>query len=538
MSKPILGRLTTPKPTDLAVATIMSDSHEQPLKAAAFSPQSATPEGVANTDQRRPQWLIPGVIALFVAAIAVFVILPNVVTTGDSTSDSTSDSTKDIAMPGQAQGSAANPQSNTANGDNLGEERSPFAEAQQQKLRKLAQDALQIVLEAQESLQEFSVESWAAEAYAAALLIANTGDEAYRERQFVDAAAAYQEAAAALAVLEDSIPERAQKARSETLAAIESGNSLAAQNGYEVLALLEPVDPELPRLLERIATIPEVGAALEIAAKSADMGDTAAAVKAALDAKATDPQHQRVAQLLAQYQEADALARFRAAMSAGYAALDAENFNEANAFFAKAGKIRPGASEPQSAQAELAAAKTAAKLRQLANTGKTQERDEAWADAVATYEEALSIDSTLIYARDGLKQAAPRAELAAALTAVLEDPERLVNTRALAAAEAVLADATAIAPRGPVLETQIAELQKLLLWAKTPVAVTFTSDNQTDVTLLRVKRLGSFATSELTLRPGRYTALGVRNGFRDVRINFDIKPDSRTDVDVRCLEAI
>ena len=68
--------------------------------------------------------------------------------------------------------------------------------------------------------------------------------------------------------------------------------------------------------------------------------------------------------------------------------------------------------------------------------------------------------------------------------------------------------------------------------------MTFTSDNQTDVTLLRVKRLGSFATSELTLRPGRYTALGVRNGFRDVRINFDITPDSRTDVDVRCLEAI
>ena len=505
----------------------MSDSHEQPLKAAAFSPQSATPEGLGEAEHGRPQWLIPGVIALFVAAIVVFVVLPSVVSTDNQ------------CLPLTLARSAAAPLTGGAvSGDKLGEERSPFAEAQQQKLRKLAQDALQVVLEAQESLQEFSVESWAAEAYAAALLIANTGDEAYRERQFVDAAAAYQEAATALAVLEDSIPERAQKARSETLAAIESGNSLAAQNGYEVLALLEPVDPELPRLLERIATIPEVGAALEIAAKSADMGDTAAAVKAALDAKATDPEHQRVAQLLAQYQEADALARFRAAMSAGYAALDAENFNDARAFFAKAGKIRPGASEPQSAQAELAAAKTAAKLRQLANTGKTQERDEAWADAVATYEEALSIDSTLIYARDGLKQAAPRAELAAALTAVLEDPERLVNTRALTAAEAVLADATAIAPRGPVLETQIAELQKLLLWAKTPVAVTFTSDNQTDVTLLRVKRLGSFATSELTLRPGRYTALGVRNGFRDVRINFDITPDSRTDVDVRCLEAI
>ena len=114
----------------------------------------------------------------------------------------------------------------------------------------------------------------------------------------------------------------------------------------------------------------------------------------------------------------------------------------------------------------------------------------------------------------------------------------MVNTRALGAAEAVLADATAIEPRGPVLETQIVELQKLLLWAKTPVAVTFTSDNQTDVTLLRVKRLGSFAASELTLRPGSYTALGVRNGYRDVRINFNVKPDSHPEIDVRCLEAI
>ena len=140
-------------------------------------------------------------------------------------------------------------QSTASSTDDLGEERSPFAEAQQQKLRKLAQDALQVVLEAQEALQEFSVDSWAPEAYAAALAIAEAGDEAYRERLFVDAAAAYQEAAAALAVLEDSIPERAQEARFETIAAIESGKALQAQNQYRVLALLEPGDPELPRLL-------------------------------------------------------------------------------------------------------------------------------------------------------------------------------------------------------------------------------------------------------------------------------------------------
>lgn len=520
------GQPITPKPTDLTAALTMTDSHEQPLKAAAFSPQSTTPEAIDETGNRRPQRLIPAFVILLVAAIAVFIILPSVI------------STPDISTPVDTASVNPTSQSTASSTDDLGEERSPFAEAQQQKLRKLAQDALQVVLEAQEALQEFSVDSWAPEAYAAALAIAEAGDEAYRERLFVDAAAAYQEAAAALAVLEDSIPERAQEARFETLAAIESGEALQAQNQYRVLALLEPGDPELPRLLERIAKIPKVAAAVETAADAARSGDTAAAVQSALTASVADPQHQRVAELLAQYQEADALARFRGAMSQGYTALEAENFEKASEFFAKAGQIRPGASEPQSAQDELATAQTAAKLRQLANTGKSQELDEAWTEAVATYEEALSIDSTLIYAQEGLKQAAPRAELATALNNVLKDSERLVDARALKAAEAVFADAMAISPKGPVLEAQLSELQKLLLWAKTPVTVKFISDEQTDVTLLRVKRLGSFATSELTLRPGRYTALGVRNGFRDVRINFDIKPESRAEIDVRCLEAI
>jgi hypothetical protein len=522
--------LTTLKPIDVAITDTMSDSQEQPLKAAAFSPQVASPEGLAEAGHGRPKWLIPAAIALFIAAIVVFVLLPSVISTDNPATPVLTESATLSGTPTQAGG--------TVSGDNPGEERSPFAEAQQQKLRKLAQDALQVVLEAQEALQEFSVERWAPEAYAAALAVAAEGDKAYRDRQFVEAAAAYQEAAAGLATLEDSISRRAQEARLKALSAIEAGDASAAKKQYELLTLLEPGDSELPGLLERTAKIPEVAAALETAAESAVKGDMGAAVKAALTAKAEDPEHKRVATLLAQYQEADALARFRKAMSQGYAALDAENFKEAAEFFVTAGQIRPGASEPQSAQIELASAQTAAKLRQLADTGKAQERNEAWADAVATYEEALLIDSTLIYAQAGLKKAAPRAELATALEDILAESERLVDARALKAAETVLAEALTITSRGPVLEGQVSKLEKLLLWAKTPVTVKFTSDEETDVTLLRVRRLGSFVTSELTLRPGRYTALGVRNGYRDVRINFDIKPESRAEIDVRCLEAI
>ena len=55
-----------------------------------------------------------------------------------------------------------------------------------------------------------------------------------------------------------------------------------------------------------------------------------------------------------------------------------------------------------------------------------------------------------------------------------------------------------------------------------------TSDGLTDITLLRVRRLGTLAEQTLSLRPGVYTAVGIRNGYRDVRIKFEVRLTKRT----------
>ena len=64
------------------------------------------------------------------------------------------------------------------------------------------------------------------------------------------------------------------------------------------------------------------------------------------------------------------------------------------------------------------------------------------------------------------------------------------------------------------------------------------SDEFTDVTLLRVRRLGTLAEQTLLLRPGVYTAVGIRNGYRDVRIKFEVRPNQQNTVAVRCVEKI
>lgn len=53
-----------------------------------------------------------------------------------------------------------------------------------------------------------------------------------------------------------------------------------------------------------------------------------------------------------------------------------------------------------------------------------------------------------------------------------------------------------------------------------------TSDNATEVTLYRVGRLGRFQERAVTLTPGTYTLVGSRPGYRDVRVELVVAPDS------------
>ena len=84
----------------------------------------------------------------------------------------------------------------------------------------------------------------------------------------------------------------------------------------------------------------------------------------------------------------------------------------------------------------------------------------------------------------------------------------------------------------------MADLDRLLTVAMTPVSVTLESDNLTEVTLLKVGRLGMFSTRTLELRPGAYTAVGSRQGYHDVRRSFRVSPGDAAPVAVRCEEPI
>jgi hypothetical protein len=118
-------------------------------------------------------------------------------------------------------------------------------------------------------------------------------------------------------------------------------------------------------------------------------------------------------------------------------------------------------------------------------------------------------------------------------------PDDLANDVYLAKAEQLLVELRQVAPQGPRLQSQIATLDRMVQNAQTTVVVTLTSDDQTEVTVYRVGRLGQFLSRTLELRPGTYTVMGARDGYKDVRHTIRIRPgQGPTQVAVQCTEKI
>jgi hypothetical protein len=76
----------------------------------------------------------------------------------------------------------------------------------------------------------------------------------------------------------------------------------------------------------------------------------------------------------------------------------------------------------------------------------------------------------------------------------------------------------------PRFGEQASQLGARLRLVRTPVPVRIESDSETDVVIYRVGSLGRFAQRQVTLRPGVYTVLGTRRGYRDVRRTLTVDP--------------
>lgn len=415
----------------------------------------------------------------------------------------------------------------------------PFAQAREARLRQNAQDVLTPMLDAQFGLREQGAERWAGDAFKAAGDMAVEGDLLYRDRQFEAAQAKYQGALDALRVLQQTAPNVLEGYIEQAETAIESGDANTATKALELASLIAPEDLRLPGLKQRLAQVPAVAQLIKQADQLEREDELAQALAALEQALQMDKEHLRVATDLQRVSAALSTQNFSQAMGAGYAALAEQRFKRARELFQQAGSFSTGSPEAASALREVTERETAYRLQQFALQGETAQNAEQWQDAVAVYEKALILDSNVLFATQGLALSRPRAKMAAQLEILLKEPKRLEDKKVAAAAKDLLAQGRQVQGRAPVLQAQLEKLDTLLVKATTPVSILLHSDQQTDVVVHTVARLGRFDRRSLELRPGTYTIVGSRRGYRDVRREFTVSHEqSQPEVTIACTEPI
>ena len=416
---------------------------------------------------------------------------------------------------------------------------SPSTAAEMTRYRQDSQSVLAQIIATRDQLENRHVERWAEIEFRQALNKIETGDQQYSYGDYQASMDSYEQVLSELTALEQLGQEILAGSLADGLGAVESLNITVATASSEMAQAIAPEEQEVQSLASRAENLPRLAQHLEFGDQAREAGQLVSAKAAYQKAVDLDPMHQRAAASLSAVKAEITDSNFRRHMSSGFAALDNNEFDQAQAAFRQAGSVYSGHAAVSRALAQVENRKSQLGVGEQLNRAAGLESREEWQQALSIYESLLEQDPSLIEAKVRLIPAKARSDLDQRITGVFDDPLKLSNASVYRKAQATLKDARGIPNPGDKLGNQIITLENLLQAAVSPVNVVFQSDNLTDVTLYRVAELGRFEQTSVVLKPGHYVAAGKRMGFRDVRVEFTITGEPLgAPIVVRCVEPI
>ena len=329
------------------------------------------------------------------------------------------------------------------------------------------------------------------------------------------------------------------KALEEGRAALADGDAIAAIAAFRRAAALEPGNTAAENGLRNSEVLAEVHALETAALAHEERHEREAATRAARRVLDLEPNSEIARGVIRRAVTAAERGNYRDLVTRGLAALEARQYQSALDAFSSAAEHEPAAPEVIDGLARARAGlKQDAVSRHLALAAEA-EKAENWALGVGEYRSVLALEPSSAVAQDGEVRSSERLELTRRVEFHLANPDRLATTEVLEEAADLVAEAQAVTPRGPRFSDLIDRLDRLVVQTSIPVPVLLESDGLTDVVVFRVGELGAFDRQTIELRPGTYTVVGRREGFRDVRLVIKVGPgQSPPTVRVFCTEAI
>jgi tetratricopeptide (TPR) repeat protein/predicted Ser/Thr protein kinase len=519
----------------------------RPIRPAAPPPIEVAPRPAGTADRRA---LLRGVgltLALIVVGIVVFLVLPRWAERLWGPQPGEQAASEPTGSPGLE----AEPQAKPVplppprTGAGVADTPEPDPVRSLQDLRELAylkqeaEEERDRAVELRGRLEEKNVALWGDADLGIAADRFTQGDRLLQEEDFTGAVTGFGETIRILQSIEGRSVKVLKQALEEGERALAAGDAIAAAAAFDLALAIAPTHAGARTGLSRAEILDELMVILDSGELQERNGDLTAAEQIFSRAAALDPLSRRAQESLARVQARISDDTFARAMSEGLAALDGADWDGATSAFRRADMVRPGTRQVSEGLIQAEEGRKLDTITAHRDRAVGFERSEEWHAAVKEYAAVLDLDPTIRFAQDGKVRGDRRAELSDQLEFHIDNPDRLSSGRVFEEAVALVDEASAVQPSGPRLQGQIETLRNLVVRMESPIRVLLESDNKTEVTVYLVGRLGRFEAHELELRPGTYTVVGSRIGYRDVRLQLVVKPgEVPAPLMVRCKEKI
>ena len=371
------------------------------------------------------------------------------------------------------------------------------------------------------------------------MALSKAADVSLMNKEYRSAAENYQEALALTRELSDGADDALQRLLNEGQLALTQGDGERAQDLFAVALMIDPENSFARHNLERAKNSKKVAQLIASGKDQEHNNNLALAHTAYQDALRLDPESEEAQSALNRITKVIADEQFQKLMSEGLSALHRSDYKHARSLFLKAQSFKPDSREVNDALSQVDAAIRLASIEELRIKALAAEKAEKWDQALGAYRAVLKIDGMIQFALEGKERSQKCQQMEERMQNYLQKPHLLESDRTLTKAILLIKKAEAVEPKGPRFKEQLRRLNDLVTVAQTTVPVTIESDGLTEVIIYQVGKLGSFYNKEVHLRPGTYTIVGNRDGFKDVRQRFKVKAGQEDlRVTLKCSEEI
>jgi len=405
--------------------------------------------------------------------------------------------------------------------------------------KPIAQALLSELLAKIDELELSGVQIWAQSEWKKINTIQNEGDTAYLNRSYDLAAASYRTAMQLLIDLEVTVPSILQQSLDQGQEAILKENKPLAISNFETALAIDGANQLAKVGLDRALKLDKVIAFSNQGKQLAEERKWTESIEAFKAALAIDSNWKPALEGLTSSVLSNDEEQFQLSLSEGYTLMKEQKFEEAEVSFRKSLSIVPDSKEGQQAIEELEIQRRIVLTKSLKYKALIAEVNEEWDNAESYYETILSLDPNIQEVKDSLLRVRQRIKLINQMISFIAKAELLNDDKLFSQAQQTLNQAEAILNKGPELIEQVNKMQQVLKVASIPLQVTLISDQKTNVVIYKKGDLGFFERQLVLLKPGIYTAKGMRIGYRDTTLRFKVDPhQSEQSFTVICREKI